>query len=289
MKLPAYLGLLLTTLLVTACVEEADELPAFVSVDAFELVTGQGEGAATSDIREVWAFVGGNFLGAYDLPARIPLYESGTTEVELRAGVHKDGRSVTPEPYEFYAPVVRTLDLEPGMTTALGTLPLRYADGIRFGFIEDFEDGEAEVFTVEAVGEAPILAQGQIVRSGNFAGTYSLTDSIPLVEFQSEQVFRELLRTRQYVYLELDYRSDVPTQTGVVPVNGPVGVTPLFDAGFRGRDTWTKLYIDLTPVIGQLESQRATDYRVGLTSLILEEGQTSGTVYLDNLKLLYFD
>ena len=275
-------------LLMCACAEDADELPALVTVSGFELSTGAGQGAATTDIREVWAFVGGNFIGVYNLPARIPIYESGPTEVELRAGVHKDGRSVTPEPYEFYAPVIRQLDLRPGVTTEVGTLPLRYADGTTFGFIEDFELGGAEVFAIEGT-EGSLTAQQQFVRSGNFAGRYELTDSVPLVELASNVAFGNLFTVRQYVYLELDYRSDVPTQAGVLPLNPPPGVTPLFDVGFVARDVWTKLYIDLTPVIGQLRSQQVDAYQIGLSSLLLEEGQTRGTVYLDNLKLLYFD
>ncbi len=56
-----------------------EPLPAYIYIPAFELRTTQGEGSASSAITDVWLTVNGEFLGAYELPARIPVLQTGWT------------------------------------------------------------------------------------------------------------------------------------------------------------------------------------------------------------------
>ncbi|MCP9234597.1 hypothetical protein [Lewinella sp. JB7] len=273
---------LLPALLLTACPPDLETAPALIVVEGFELKTEENEGAATADITEVWAFAGEDFIGVFPLPARIPLLRVGPTELRLEAGVRQDGRSVTPEIYPFYAPVRRTLDAVSGRTQNLGTLPIRYRDDAVFGFIEDFEAGRPRTFTDVVAGDGGLVPQTEVVRSGGTAGAVELRDSNRLVEIATAQTFTGLGTVPINVWLEVDYRSDAPAVFGVIGQRNGIGVR-VFDPGFLPRAEWTKIYFNLGPVIGSADLD---ELRVAISTL-LDDARDRGTVYLDNLKLLY--
>lgn len=272
--------ILLPALWLTACPADLEVAPAFVTVEGFTLTTGPGQGAATTDVREVWAFIGEEFLGVFPLPARIPVHAVGTRELRLEAGIRQDGRSATPDVYPFYAPVTRSVDLSSGETTALGTLPLVYRPETVFGFVEDFEGSERAFTTADGAGT--LERQTETVRSGAGAGVILLTPGNPLTEVTTVRTFRGLDAVPINVWLEVDYRGDA---AGVFGVTGERDALPVrvFDPGFRPRPEWTKIYFNLGPVIG---SAALPELRVAL-SVLLASGSGAGAVYLDNVKLLY--
>ena len=279
MRLLAFCLMLLT---LTACPPDLETDPTFVTVEGFTLTTADREGAATQDITEIWAFANNTFIGVFPLPARIPLFSPGPVELRLEAGIRQDGRSVTPEPYPFYAPAVRNLTLESGTTIDLGDLPIRYRSDATFAFIEDFEPFTERVFTDLINGQGALVVQREVVRSGGAAGAVSLTDTSRLVELATGQTFSELSRIPINVWLEADYLSTAPAVFGVIGVANGASVRQ-FDPGFLPRGQWTKIYFNLGPIIG---SSGLNDLQVSFSAL-LPEDRSEGTVYLDNLKLLY--
>ncbi|MGB3802325.1 MAG: lipoprotein [Lewinella sp.] len=274
---------LLLLLLLTACPEDLENEPAYLLIDGIDLVAGNGEGAGTTDIREVWAFVDGEFIGAFPLPGRIPVFKLGEVTVHLEAGVRQDGRSVTPDIYPFYTSVERTLNLAGGDQIEIGRPKIRYRDNTVFGFVEDFESGTPQVFT-DVAGNGPgIRQQTDVVRSGNAAGAITLTDSSRIFEAATGTVFSGLNTVPINVWLEVDFLAEAPTLFGVIGASANSGVR-VFDPGFLPRSEWTKIYFNLGPVIG---SANLEELRVALSSR-LPDDLANGTVYLDNLKLLYF-
>ena len=272
--------LILTSL--TSCPADLETEPAYVTIEGFDLATEAGEGAATSAITEVWAFVDGEFVGVFPLPGRIPLFRSGDITLRLEAGVHQDGRSVTPEIYPFYTPFERDLALQGGETIELGRVDLGYRDETVFGFVDGFEEAEARSFTDALTAGAVIIPQTTVVRSGARAGALSLSDTTRLVEVATGTVFRDLNAPPINVWLEVDFLADAPTLFGVVGQRDAVPVR-VFDPGFLPRSDWTKIYFNLGPVVGSADLD---ELRIALSSLLPEE-LGSGRVYLDNLKLLY--
>ena len=264
------------------CPADLEVPPAFVTLDDLALSTVDGQGAATSSVNEVWVFVGGDLQGIYPLPGRIPLHFSGSTAVEFRAGIRENGVSATPNFYEFYEPIVRTLELVPGETTPLGVLPLRYDPAARFALIEDYETTEAN-FRSPILGQAVVVPQGDIVRSGNASGRLRLTTDSPVVEIASRAITDPLLANRPLVYLELDFLSEAPGQFGVSGIrNGEL--IRRFDPAFNPRDRWTKIYFDLTPITVSADLNEL----LLVLSALLPQGAQEADVYLDNIKVLYF-
>ena len=267
----------------TSCPPDLDEAPAYVTVEGFALNVRAGEGAPTTDIREVWAFVDGEFLGVFPLPARIPVFRSGTVSLRLEAGIRQDGRSVTPDIFPFYTPVEQAVELIPETTVSLGTLTIGYRDATVFGFVADFEPGSPPVFTDVLTPGNAIRTETETVRSGVAAGAIELSDTSRLFEVATSAIFRGLNAVPINVWLEVDFLADAPTLFGVIgPQN--LGTARVFDPGFLPRPDWTKIYFNLGPVIGSADLD---ELRVALSSR-LPDDLTAGTVYLDNVKLLYF-
>lgn len=264
--------LIVLTLGLCGCPPDLEVAPATVTIDGFDLTTEPGQGGPTAAITEVWVFAEDDFLGVFPLPARIPVFSVGPTRLRFEAGVHRDGRSVTPDVYPFYAPVSRSVELTSAQTTDLGTLPLTYLSEARFAFVEGFE-GEP-IF--------PVVVQDEVVRSGGAAGAVVLTDSSALQEITTLRQFSDLNRVPITVWLEVDYLSEAGGVFGVVGSRGGESIRQ-FDPGFRARTEWTKLYFDLSPVIGSADLDALS---VSL-SLLLPNDRERASVYLDNLKLLY--
>lgn len=268
----------------TSCPEDLEVVPAFVTIDGFDLQTPE-LGPSTSDISEVWVFAGqnNNFIGTFPLPARIPIPRSGSTDLRFEAGVKQNGVSAAPEIYDFYTPTFRTLELVPGETIDLGTPVIGYRPEAKFAIYETFEAGFTRAFSERVRGDTSLIVTQEVVRTGEFSGKIYLSDDDPLVEVASTETLSGLTDVRNYVWLEMDFRSDANGQWGATGANG-IEVIRYFDAGFRPRTEWTKIYFNLTETI--LESD-LDEYKINLaTQLPLELSE--GNVYLDNIKLIYF-
>ncbi|MEM6770273.1 MAG: hypothetical protein AAF597_06815, partial [Bacteroidota bacterium] len=161
---------LLSVLLFSGCPADLEMAPAIIVVDDLIFDAGSFPGGSTSNITEVWAFDGLEFIGAFPLPARIPVLKAGPTDIRLEAGVRQNGISSTPEFYEFYTPVERTLDLVPGEVIDLGSPVITYRDDVQFGFVEDFEASQPRIFVNLVRGTLGLAAQQEVVRSGEFSG-----------------------------------------------------------------------------------------------------------------------
>ncbi|MEM9259710.1 MAG: hypothetical protein AAGA62_08690, partial [Bacteroidota bacterium] len=271
---PTYFFGLLLLLLFTACPADRELAPAFVLVEDFRLET-PGLGAATEDITEVWAFADDSFIGAFPLPARIPVPRAGATTLRLEAGVRQNGISTTPEIYEFYTPVNRNLELVPGETIDLGVLEINYRADVQFAVFENFEPGIPRAFSDQIVGTAPLEVSAERIRSGEFSGRLALDLDNPLVEIATQERLSGLTDERPYVWLELDYSSEVPVVWGITGNQG-IETIRVFDPGFNPRAGWTKIYFNLSEIIVRSTLE---EYQL-IFSALLPPGEEAGTLYL---------
>jgi len=273
---------LVLLLLFTGCPPDTEVPPAFVTIAGFDLQTPT-LGPVTEDISEVWAFLNDEFIGAFPLPARIPVLRAGAGELRLEAGVKQNGVSATPELYPFYTPVIQTVEFIPGQTTALGTLTIGYKPTASFAVFEDFEENRERAFSLQIVGDT-LLERTQVqVRTGSFSGRIYLSTDSPVVEVSSTESFRNLTANQQPVWLELDFLSDGAGRLGITGARG-IEVIREFGPGFRPRSEWTKIYFNLTQNIFDADLE---EYRLNITTLLPPE-LAEGNVYLDNIKLLHF-
>ncbi len=269
-------------LLLCGCREDLEVAPAYVIVEDIRLDT-PGLPGSTGAISEVWAFADGEFVGAFRLPARIPVFAVGQTELRFEAGVRRNGISATPEIYPFYAPVSRSVELRPAESTNLGVLSTGYRSEANFGFVEGFEPGNDAVFTEPLIGVTPLVPSMEAARTGEFSGKLLLTRDDPLVELATSLNINGFSAARPNMWLEVDFLSEAPVAWGIT---GSVGGESFkaFDPTFAPRDEWTKIYFDLSELLAASNLEELEVY----FSAPLLQGEERATVYLDNLRLLYF-
>src|SRR5688572_28049204 len=87
-----YIGLFLL-LSVSACKDDKEaEIPAYLSIPEITLSTDNStQGSAAHGITDAWVLVDGKVEGVFGLPVNIPLLYEGQHNVEVYAGVRRNG------------------------------------------------------------------------------------------------------------------------------------------------------------------------------------------------------
>ncbi len=274
---------LLAVIALTGSCEKEEPVPAYLYVMPFQFTTDAAtQGTGSASITEVWVTVDGVFLGAYALPAEIPVLSQGSTDVRLEAGIKENGLADTPDIYLFYRPVELSVDLQPGQTDTIRPTT-SYLPETRFGFVEDFEDGRPRIFTQLLQGDTGLVRTQEEVFEGQYSGKIVLTEDNPTVELASGATFSELLARNPYVFIEVNYKADSPVVFGIVGRQG-IELVRVYDPGFAPRDEWNKIYFNISRVIFD---SRLDSYNIALQAF-LSESDGPAEIYVDNIKLVYF-
>lgn len=282
-----YFVILAMAILTSACelINPSEEVPAFLYITPFEFTTNPGtEGSASANITEVWVTVNGDFLGVYPLPASVPVLATGLTEVRLDAGIHDNGIRSTPNIYPYYEPFIREVELASNETDTLRP-STGYRSNVRFAFIEDFENGN-RIFTEQIEGQNGLTSTNDVIFEGNQSGELTLTIANDLVQLGTAQIYAGLTDASPLVYLEMDYKSDVPVVWGVRGFNSNNAGSVVLQPGFRERSDWNKIYFDLSLLV--LEGNFLGHRIVLQAALPVGSSLEEAKVYLDNVKLIHF-
>lgn len=272
-----------------------EDVPAFIHVKPFTVATNPTlEGTASAKITEVWVFNGSDYLGAYPLPATVPLLLSGETNISLKPGIKDNGISSLPEIYEFYKSYDVVIDLVPGQTDTIRP-STSYDDNVIFEFIEDFESPN-HIFSddIDGVEETQIVTSSDDVFEGNRSGKIVLTKDFPEITVATNinRTFKDLQKNSVFVYLEVNYKSDVDVIWGIAAhpnAGNSLDRTFAADPGFTARDSWNKIYFNLSQLLFDNQEEA---YQILLSSVIpIENGELTldeAVIYLDNIKLIHF-
>ncbi len=294
-----YWGILLACALIgsTSCeiINPEEEIPAFVYIDNFDLTTSVGEGSASRKITEVFVFGGSDFIGIYSLPADFPILKTGSQQLQIFPGVQDNGVAATPELYPFYGSYTTTVDLVPQETDTLRPT-IEYIDDIKFTIQETFENN-LQVFR-EDLDEDPITeieftTDASEVFEGQQSAKIVVTEQNPRFQVASIR-FNELPVTNRNVYIELNYRNEVPIEIGVLYTDEFNQTLSDYRNILNVSPQWNKIYLNLTEqfnVLATLPDIR--DFQIGIrvTMPIDQNGvfaTGSRTVLLDNIKFIHF-
>jgi len=282
-------GALLLFLFAT-CREDGG-VPAYIQLEPVTMITVAGEGSTSQKVSDVWAYANDQLLGVWEAGGRIPVLANGNTTIKLIGGVRRNGITDDRVQYPFYATFQTDLDLVPEVTTPLEPV-FRYFDGLDI-WIEDF-DGNGYQFDRESSSDTLLYVWDTIAHpvdeifEGRASGAFFLDTQRPFFSYvyDADPIDVEV---SDPCYLEMDYRSDMRMLIGVYVTSdgGPVERIPyLYVSATKQADgsmPWNKIYIDLQqawPFLG------VSDRRFYIEAT-LPSGQASGSVYLDNIKVVH--
>lgn len=280
----------------SACdlINPEEEIPSYIWIAPFEVQTnGTTQGSASAKITEVWVSVDDAFLGAYPLPAKIPVLKTGNSKIKLEAGIKDNGISTTPEIYPFFQALEYNIVLKANEIDSIRP-KATYRSGIRFALLENFENNSHVFQTLVTGNESNRMS---IANDGAFEGSGSgliqLSTQYPAVELATRNTYSGLLAKGTAVYLELNYKAEVPLLVGVIAYkagNLNAGGQILYAAGFNASENWNKIYFNLSRVVAD---SRLDEYQIILKTEIPKNAdgtinRSNAKIWLDNVKLVHF-
>lgn len=277
----------------TGCdlINPEEQIPGYVSIEPFQITTTANQGSASSKTSEAWVSVGTDFLGAYRFFTPFPVLGTGPQTLTLQAGIKDNGIGELPEVYPFYAPVTVTVNLGANETQVIRPMT-SYLPETKFAFIENFEGPQHLFRTVRTGSPAQAVQRStEMPFEGEASGLFVLDSMNTVAEVVALPLLSGLNSSSPYVYLEMNYRSDVDVLVGLVgfETGGPTAGTTLYEAGFRARADWNKIYFNLSQTIF---NSRFPQYQIVLQAAIpVQNGvpeKKVAKVWIDNVKLVHF-
>lgn len=263
---------------------EAAQVPHWIVVPVPEVIVASGEGTANARIEEVWVYTEKRVLGAFPLPARVPVLpdeEGGNVTLTFLPGVRANGVAATRKPYPYYAVHRQTFALEPGAEDTL-EWTTGYAEGTFVQVAEDFENANRFVAGGTSTAEVVRTTVPEWVREGTGSGYCALDADHPVLYAMTNEQQYALPRNGS-VWMEFEARCDYPFAIGLAAFT-PAGVERVPILVVAPTDgAWKKFYLDLGPVVRSINN--ALWWEITLDAA-LEIGDVGGQMGWDNIKLV---
>lgn len=285
--------LIFGTLSINSCYKfEGDQtVPSYFQIDDISLnAYYPEEGSATSNITDAWVYLDDNLIGVFELPALVPILKKGKQNIDVRAGIKLNGISSTRVPYPYYEKIAfEEFDLFEDSVVSVGNKSTTYKAGLVFGWKEDFEDSG---LTLEEVSISDTIIkrtepannpEAYLSDNSLYSGVVNITEEKPVWSAVSLSTYPITPQGRPVV-LELDYKNDNYFNVGLLFYEyGQFVKIPLYT--INHSEEWNKIYLNLGPNITL--HQQAEYFKVVIEAG-LDSNKSTGSVYLDNIKLIYW-
>ena len=269
--------------------EGGQTIPTYLQIDKVSLETSYyDEGTNSQSITDAWVYVDDGLIGAFELPATVPVLASGQHKLEIRPGIKLNGISSTRVPYPFYQPITYSdFNFIPDSTLKVKDPTTEYYSNLKFAWLEDFE--KSSITFVENLGSdtairhtEPGSAEAFTDDNSSFSGVVHLTSDRPVWSALSYNQFENQAQGA-LVLMELNFKTDNYVSIGIVLLEESQYVKiPLLILNHAKE--WTKIYVNLGPNLSLHPG--ANVYQVYFESGI-EDGKSEASIYLDNIKLIY--
>lgn len=284
--------LLLLALVFSACTKNNPD-PSWLEINAWDLQANAASvnptGELTSSINDAWVYVDNELIGVFEVPCRIPILKSGTFDVKIFPTVLNNGISATKKIYPFLEPYETSITLVENETSTVSPTT-RYYSTLKF-WIEDFEDlgNQIEDDPTSLTSMVGVNDPIMIATNGTKIGRVSLNTTDSTWIGYTESATGLNLPRGADVYLEIDYYSTNDLVTGLLAINSTSAPIDNPNIQMNAQDEadieWKKIYIELREII--TGSPQADYFEISFGAL-LDNGDATGEINIDNIKVLYF-
>lgn len=271
---------LILLLFIYSCdiINPEEPIPSYIEISNFDLNTNHNQGSNSENIQDVWVYLNDNLQGIYETPATFPVIQEGFHKIELKAGIKRNGISASRSYYPFYTSYIldsiqlttdSIISITPDITYNISTIP----------FIEDFENTGINL-TSSGNSDTTIITKNDIMSlEGNY-GLAQLNENQNIFECSTYENF--VFSNSQNVYIELDYKSDVQFAVGLY-INTPLEIIQEPFIYINPKESWNKIYIDLSQQINLYSNAISFNIWIGFTSA----EQKIKNLLIDNFKVVY--
>ena len=265
--------------------DKDEDIPAFVLINAADVESTLEQGANTSNITDVTVYASNQFMGTFELPAVVPILQSGNVEIALGPGIKNNGLISDRRIYPFYEFFRKEIILIPDAKIAIApdtSITFQYFDeGLNFE-IEDFEGQGYDLLpsTANTAFFDKISSPPENVQTG-LSLEVILTPDSNNFEVRSDWNLSSLPKGNN-IYLEIDFKGNNPLEIGIITKDPTV--KKVFALGLNPKEEYTKVYVDLTDEIAR---QTTTNFFEIYLESRLPEGSQGAKLYIDNIKFIY--
>ena len=266
------------------CKDEPEQIPAYIQLEPYT-VNAPG-GLAWQKLPFAWVYVNTVPVGAYSPGKPFPVLAEGEADVVVFPGINANGIAETPDLYPFLVRYDTKATLTPGQTTILRP-ETRYDPDAKAPWGERGEfDGTTLVF--EDIDQ-DLATSITFDTDGAYAGRSArmvVDTTHQLMAVATEWVAGLPLTGDREVWMEMNYKNEVPFELYVFGRNtfGNETSQPVFL--FQVKDEWNKIYFNLTETLTvSTQEEYRIVFRVPLPGNFT---QAQASVQLDNLRLLHF-
>ena len=270
--------------------KDSDLVPSYLSIEAFTVVTNYEQGTASHKITDAWVYVDETLIGAFELPARVPILAEGIQNITVRPGIKINGVSNTRAIYPYLNSVTKKLRLSKDSITALDAVETHYRENVIFPLIENFEINASSFDTTRKstvplqITDNPLLAFSFPNESGTSSGMIQLVSDTSVFEMVTTETY-DFPPSGSEVFLEMNYKIDNTLVVGVFyRSTGIVVQRPLIV--LNKTEEWNKVYVNLT--VPKYDTPNASDFKIFIGAQT-DAGNSQATILLDNIKLVYFN
>jgi len=272
-------------LIISGCtlINEPEKIPAYIQIDAVELSVKVGQGANTQNFKDIWVYVNGESIGAYELPAVVPvIFDDNEVDLSFQAGIRVNGTASNPNYYPFTTVYETTISLKANDTIQIDPV-FEYISGTLVAFNESFESDHGFVLDVDGDTSTYLIRTGLDASSGSYSGFMSI-EGDTVMEVGAEYLVEDFPENGSSVYLELDYKSNVIFDIALIGYNAQSSDKYYFLA-INPKENWNRIYIDMTRILidSGFDSYR---FVVGVSNIGYDY---PAALYIDNVKFLYFN
>ncbi|MCF8332305.1 MAG: hypothetical protein K9H84_07630 [Bacteroidales bacterium] len=276
--------ILLTGFFGCEIINPEDPIPGYIYIEDIKTNTDPGEGTDKQQFTDAWIYKDQDLVGAFELPAMVPVIAEGEHTITVKPGIKINGISSTRAAYPFIQQYETTVNFKPEKIDTLG-IQTNYLDDVDFPWNsagqEDFEQGGVSLDSTSR-SDAQIIRQSNDVFEGNNAGLIYLDSAGMQFEIESIDDF-DYPGENTPTFLELHYKADNSFAVGVklYQYTGQIIMNPILI--INPKETWNKIYLNLTPTLTR--ENATTHYKIYFSGNV-NENLSSANIYLDNIKLV---
>lgn len=259
-------------------------VPIYVQLDSPSVADDGIAGSTTFRIPDAYVTNGNTDLGGYEMPVKVPVLAQGDQLMLVSAGIYDNGIISARAEYPFYRPDTFTIqNAIPGHVYVHHPV-FHYFGNVQHGILQDFNsstgfDAQMSISNEDAdsITGRP-WHSGQIVMGVNDTQKIAVQANADLIQTNGRQAYIEMnfKKSNTSEYMPFDVGIEAISSTGSLSYYTLITIFP---------DTkWKKTYLNFSTFIGNNQGSTFKIYFVGY-----KNPGTTGTIYIDNLKLLYLN
>jgi len=286
MKNQYLLIICITIISLFSCEKQKAIVPGFLKIDDVILRAAPTQGSSSDRITDINVFINDQSIGIFELPALIPIQQTGNVNLKIRGVIYKNGQSNEKVDYPFYTTFNLDTIFVPEAQMEI-TPVVKYQSSAIFDDPWSGEDFETGVSFKKPT--RPPLSDTVFSRITDPAEAFEgasglayLTEDMDFFEAWSP-TFSNIPRNGVDVWLEMDYKSTHQFAISVF-VNGTAPSNQRPVVFFNPRATYGKIYVELSTVFSTLSGAVNYTLAIGFPKQTGEVAQ----FYIDNVKLVRF-